>query len=35
MNLHKKHDYFTSGLSDLVEDSFYGRKDEFLDFLKI
>ena len=28
------HAYFTSGLYDLVEDSFYDRKGDFLNFLK-
>ena len=31
---YKKHAHFTSNLVDLVEDSFYDRKGEFLDFLK-
>ena len=30
----RKHVYFTSNLVDMVEDSFYDRKGEFLDFLK-
>ena len=32
--LDKKHTYFTSKLCDLVEDSFYDRKGDFLDFLE-
>ena len=32
--LDRKHVYFTSNLVDMVEDSFYDRKGEFLDFLK-
>ena len=31
-DLDKSHAYFTSGLYDLVKDSFYGRKGEFLNF---
>ena len=33
-DLDKSHAYFTSGLYDLVEDSFYARKGDFLNFLK-
>ena len=33
-DLDKSHAYFTSGLYDLVEDSFYDRKGDFLNFLK-
>ena len=32
--LDRKHTYFTSELCDLVEDSFYDRKGEFLDYLE-
>ena len=32
--LDKKHTYFTSKLCDLVEDSFYDRRGDFLDFLE-
>ena len=31
--LDKKHTYFTSKLCDLVEDSFYDRRGDFLDVL--
>ena len=33
-DLDKSHPYFTSGLYDLVEDSFYDEKGEFRNFLK-
>ena len=32
--LDKKHTYFTSKLCDLVEDSFYDRRADFLGFLE-
>ena len=32
--LYKKHTYFTSKLCDLIEDSFYDRRVDFLDFLE-
>ena len=32
--LDKKHTYFTSKLCDLVEDSFYDRRGDFLNFLE-
>ena len=32
--LDRKHTYFTSKLCDLVENSFYDRKGDFLDFLE-
>ena len=34
IELDRKHTYFTSKLCDLVEDSFYARKGDFLDFLE-
>ena len=32
--LDKNHDYFTTNLSERVEDSFFDRKGEFLDFIE-